>query len=287
MISKQEVKYFNSLAKDVPFPGTDYAYDVINRLSKALNIFKSKYDGKTYNILLSDGEEITFEMQSRYLAHLLGIDYKTLVNDENMKKLLYDILGFEDDNQINSYSVLCRIVENGDRVIDNDELSFDKILNYYKIMSKVSCFECLAGFNEFNFGYLAFDKKIFERRIGNNFTPNSVGYIFSKTEEKFAPLCMMGLKYDNYLDAMIPETFITPPNFADYLYCQELLLPIQLVISDDINLTKLSATPEEKIRLLNWFKSLIKTYDTNSFINVFGDYEMTLNEMATKRKILK
>ena len=46
--------------------------------------------------------------------------------------------------------------------------------------------------------------------------------------------------------------------------------------NDELN--KICATPSEKLSLLNMYKNLIEVYKTNSFIDVFADYESTLRE---------
>lgn len=287
MISRQELQYVSDYARKTPYPGDDYAFDVINRLSRALLIFKQKYDGKRYSLILSNGEEICFEIKSKNLAHLLGIDYKWISTSEYMRPLLSSVLDLSSSEYLNSYTVLQKIIEHGNRVVENDEVNFNKFLNYYKVMIKTSCFETLSDFNEFNFGVVNFDKSIFENSFGNKFLPSSNKFIFSQNDEALIPYCMMGLTNDNDTEIMIPETIIAPTNFSDYLYNQELLLPIQLLVNDDENLTKLVSTPDEKIRMLNLYKSIIRTYNTGSYINIFNDYETILRDGITKKKIFK
>lgn len=283
MISKKELQYVGDYARRVPYPGDDYARSVIEKLSKSMDIFKQKYDGKKYSLILSNGEEFSFEIQGKNLAHLLGVDYKGLTS-EYMKPVLENVLGFDINEQLNSYAVLSRIIENGDEVIKNDKDGSNKILNYYKLMVKTSCFDKLSDFNDFNFGCINFEKEHFENVSGKDFLPSSTKFIFSQNDEALIPYCMMGLKQDNYSDNMIPETFMAPINFSDYLVNQELLLPIQMLINDDQNLSKIIATPEEKIRILNLYKSLIQIYNTSSYINIFNDYETVLRENLVKRK---
>ena len=283
MISKKELQYVGDYARRVPYPGDDYARSVIEKLSKSMDIFKQKYDGKKYSLILSNGEEFSFEIQGKNLAHLLGVDYKGLTS-EYMKPVLENVLGFDINEQLNSYAVLSRIIENGDEVIKNDKDGSNKILNYYKLMVKTSCFDKLSDFNDFNFGCINFEKEHFENVSGKDFLPSSTKFIFSQNDEALIPYCMMGLKQDNYSDNMIPETFMAPINFSDYLVNQELLLPIQMLINDDQNLSKIIATPEEKIRILNLYKSLIQIYNTGSYINIFNDYETVLRENLVKRK---
>ena len=283
MISKKELQYVGDYARRVPYPGDDYARSVLNKLSSALDIFKQKYDGKKYSLILSNGEEFSFEIQARNLSHLLGVDYKGLTS-EYMKPLLERVLGFNPTDQLSSFKVLSRIIENGDEVIKNDKDSVNKFLNYYKLMVKTSCFDKLADFSDFNFGCIHFDKNEFERITGKEFLPSTTKFIFSQNDEALIPYCMMGLKQDNSSDDMIPETFMAPMNFSDFLVNQELLLPIQMLINDDQNLSKIVSTPDEKIRILNLYKSLIQTYNTGSIINIFNDYETVLREKATRRK---
>ena len=282
MISKQELQYVGDFARKVPYPGDDYARRVIDNLADALSLFKKKYYGKRYSLILSNGEEICFEIKEKNLAHLLGIDFRNI--STYMKPLLYSILGFEEYETFTSFGVLTRIVDNGDMVIKNDADNYDKFLNYYKVMVKTSCFDKLSEFNEFNFGCINFDKSIYESLTGNKFLPDATKYIFSQNDEALIPYCMMGLKSDNGSEVFIPETFLAPTNFSDYLHNQELLLPIQLLINDDQNLVKLMATPEEKIRMLNLYKSLIQIYNTGSYINIFNDYETILRDSVAKKK---
>lgn len=286
MISRQELQYVSDFARKTPYPGDDYAITVINRLATALDIFKKKYDGKRYSLILSNGEEICFEIKSKNLAHLLGIDFKWISTSEYMRPLLASVLKFGENDRFDSYSVLTRIVENGDDVLANDEANFNKFLNYYKVMIKTSCFGTISEFNEFNFGVVNFNKDIYEQATSTKFTPSSTKYIFSPTDEALIPYCLMGLTNDNDTELMIPETIMAPVNFADYLFHQELLLPIQLLVNDEKNLTRLVATPEEKIRLLNLYKSIIQTYGTGSYINIFNDYETVLRDASGKRKTI-
>ena len=287
MISRQELQYVNEYARFAPFPGKDYAYMVINKLANALDIFTKKYDGKKYSLILSNGEELCFEIKKKNLAHLLGIDYKLLSTGEYMKPLLNTVLGIDLNEPTNSYTVLTKIIENGDKVIENDRDNYNKFLNYFKLMVKTSCFDKLADFNEFNFGFINFNKDTYQNVINKPYSPMSTKYIFSSNDEALIPYCMMGLKNDNDTDIMIPETFIAPLNFPDYLMQQTLLLPIQMLINDGYELTKLVATSEEKIRILNLYKSLIKQYDTGSFIDIFNDYETILRDDCAKKRLEK
>lgn len=288
MISNKELQYISEYARKVPYPGDDYARDAMEKLALSLDIFKHKYDGKKYSLILSNGEEINMEIQKKHLAHLLGIDYKGIKQSEYMQPLLCDILGFSDGNMIDAYSLLTRIVENGDEVIANDKNNYNKFLNYYRLVVKTSCFEKFSDFNDFNFGVINFDKDIYYNATQKVFAPNSTKLLFSQSDEALIPYCMMGLVNDsNAPETMVPETLISPTNFNEFLIKQELLLPIQMLINDEQNLSKNVATAEEKLRLLHLYKSLIEIYKTESYINIFNDYETVLREDAVKKKTIK
>ena len=287
MISNKELQYVGDYARKVPYPGDTYATETIEKLAHTLSIFKKKYDGKKYSLILSNDEKINFEIQKKHLAHLLGIDFKGIMQSNYMKPLLYNVLGFSEGSAIDSYNLLSRIIDNGDAVIKNDRSNFNKFLNYYRLLVKTSCFEKFSDFNDFNFGIINFDKTFFQNETGRTFSPNSTKLLFSQNDEALLPYCVMGLILDSSsIGVMVPETLIAPINFHEFLINQELLLPIQILINDEENLSKNIATNEEKLRLLRLYKSLIEIYKTNSHINIFNDYETVLRENTVKKKTL-
>ena len=287
MISNKELQYVGDYARKVPYPGDEYARETMEKLATALQIFKQKYDGKKYSLILSNGEEINFEIQKKQLSHLLGIDFKGIMQSDYMRPLLYSILGFDEGSVIDSYSLLSRIIDNGDAVINNDKENFNKFLNYYRLVIKTSCFEKFSDFQDFNFGVINFNKVVYQDACQKTFTPNSTKLLFSQNDEALIPYCVMGLVNDSYTqDIMVPETLIAPTNFHEFIINQELLLPIQILINDEQNLSKNVVTAEEKLRLLHLYKSLIEIYRTGSYINIFNDYETVLRDNVVKKKIL-
>ena len=97
---------------------------------------------------------------------------------------------------------------------------------------------------------------------------------------------MMGILYDEIDKIYIPETLFAPLDFQNFFIGQELLLPIQILTDDSKTLTKLEASSEDKLNLLNMYKFIINSYKTNSFINIFNDYETTLKEDMFKERTL-
>lgn len=270
MITKQELYYASVPAYNAPYPGDDYAYDTINNLSYCCAIYRRDYEGKKYKLILSNGEKLEFEIKPWNLPHLLGIDYR-MITSLYMKPLFHNVLELCDEYKINSLVVLNRIIENADKVLANDEINPIKILNYYKIMLKTSCFLKFSKLKDFDFGVLDFNKNVYKNISNNYISSASNKYLFSKTNEELAPYCMIGLKYDNNLEIMVPETLVAPYDMADYLYGQRLILPLELLITNGEETNRVISTREDKIRILNFYKLLLDCYHTDIYINGFKE----------------
>ena len=284
MISNIELNYVTGYARSVPFPGVEYAKMVMDKLANAYNIYEEKYRDKNYSLILSNGEEIQFTILPKNLCHMLGVDYKNIIS-EPMTGTRENILDIKPYCQTSSFDILSRIIERSDDVIKNDSDYYNyKILNYYRILIKCSIFTKLSDFTSFNFGFINFDKETYENTTNKTFSPNSSKFIFTPSDEALIPYFMMGLKQDIDSKIYIPETLFAAMDFIDFFINQELLLPIQLLINDNQNLSKIIATSSEKLNILKLYKSIIQGYQTNSFINIFNDYETMLkNDIITKK----
>lgn len=277
MISKKELQYVGGYPNKVPFPEKNYAISVMEYLKKCLEVYKDVYSNKTFSFIFSDGEEINFALLNKNLWHLLGIDFKDLTNDD-ASETMQDVLGFNKDERKTSFDVLVRIIDRADDVIENDSIPSNyKIMNYYKSLTKSEMFLKLSKFDKFNFGCINFDKKTYESFDSNLFGPQSTKFLFTQSNEAVAPYFMMGLKYDEQCGHFIPETLIAPSDFTKFFREQELVIPTQILIDNLDNLSKINATSEEKLALLNLYKFIINTYKLNSRINIFSDYESVLS----------
>jgi len=278
MISKRELQFVNQYAKNVPFPGSNYALSCIEELIKAYEIYLKQYKNKGYSFIFSNGEEINFEILSKNLSHLLGVDYKNIMS-EPMAETSEKVLDLSTLENKTTFGVLERIIERAEEVIKNDSNPNNyKILNYYRIMIKASAFSKLTNFEKINFGCIDFDKQTYEKAIGQPFTPQSTKYFFTTSNEAVTPYFMMGITKDNYSNLYVPETIMAPENFEAFFQNQTLLLPIQLLVNDNFEFNKIKVTNEEKLKLLNMYKYIISAYKTNSFIDIYNDYENTLRE---------
>lgn len=276
MISRKELQYVSTHTKDVPFPGINYAAEVMENLHAAFKAYEQKYQDKSYNFILSNGEEFTFEIMAKNIAHLLGINHKGILSDF-MEPVRTEKLGIKPGDNVTSYDLLKIILDRAEDIIKHDATDKRRtILNYYKIMIRCIAFSKLSTFESFDFGCVNFSKEAYQR-TGNTFQGESTKFLFTTSDEAITPYFMMGLKRTEG-GLYIPETVMAPENFYKYLVNQTLLLPIQVIISSNDELNKICATPEEKLNLLNMYKGLINLYQTNSFIDIYADYESTLKE---------
>lgn len=266
MIKKEDVVHINKKASQAPFAGSSFAYDAINQLSYALFLFRKKYENKKYNLILSNGEEIVFEIKNKDLARLLGVDLKTIFSDKNMKHEFYELLGIKENDKISSFEVLSKIVENADLLIEHDEKNENRFLNYYRMMAKSILFNGLPPFEKFDYGIVNFDKERFQRIFNRRFGPRAKKYLMFPTDEEEIQFCFLGLAKDNETNVLVPEVFLTPTNFQNYLFSQELLLPEELIVDDKKRCDVILPTKTEKIQLLNLYKSIIEMYKTRSSI---------------------
>lgn len=278
MISKKELAYVGNYARRAPFPGREYAIEVLNELNKSYEEYKKKYMNKNYSLIFSNGEEIEFEISSKNLAHLLGIDFKNL-SSEYMENTCKNVLGLKPTDKKDSYSVLTRIIERSDEVLKNDSSpENNRILNYYKVMIKCISFSKLTEFDKFNYGCINFENSIYKEQTSNETSLSSDKLLFTPSNEAITPYFMMGINKSEENGVYYPETIIAPLNYSDFFKKQTLLLPIQILISDENELAKIVATPEEKIALLNMYKTIITENNTGSHIDIFNDYQNILRE---------
>ena len=85
------------------------------------------------SFILSNGEQILFEILSMNLSHMLGIDYKSLSSDY-MLSFREEVLNISGNAR--SFDLLEAIIKNINDVLKYDYDNNGKILNYYRIMIK-------------------------------------------------------------------------------------------------------------------------------------------------------
>lgn len=280
MITTKELSFVKSKADRVPYPGINYAEKTAEKLIKAVEDYDKFYANKEYDLILSNGEQILFEILSMNLCHMLGVDFKTLLN-EQYTPFREEILGLT--GNIKSYDFIKSMVNNIEQVLKYDNEHEQKLLNYYRIMIKCSIFEKLSNFSMFNFGVINFDKDTYRISSSSYFSGKSDKFLYVQSNEAAAPYFMMGiLPNGNTTDPeynpnkYAVETLIAPDNTCDFFKNQEVVIPTQILITTTNNMDKLEATPSEKLALLNQYKSIINNYGLKNRLNIYGDYESVL-----------
>ena len=284
MISRKELQYVDLWANKIPMPGYEYSMKVLNEIKKAYEFYNEVYKGKEYTFILSNSQEITFEVLSKNLCHMLGIDYKNITNEYFDQ---YRFEAFGSSEQLSSYELVQAIVENMEKVaeLDNDPANRAKAINYYKSAVKCAILRSFSDFKKFNFSVIDYfdrsDEAIEQERDYTNFK-----YLFVPSNEALAPYFMMGINKNEGENNHYVTTLIAPSNPKTIFDGQEVAIPTQIFVATSDNLTKINATPEEKIQLLTIYSNIVNMYGINNMINIYGDYAAMLNDM-TNVKTLK
>ena len=258
-------------------PGYEYSIKVLNELKDCFDQFNKKYKDKEYNIIFSNGEEIKFQILDKNLCHMLGIDFNNL-KGEYFNNYRLNVLGTNSQN-LSSYDLLQLILEHAEQVAryDNDLSHKEKAINYYKSGIKSEIFNKLSNFEQFNFGAINYEPG------DGKYDYSSQKKIFIPSNEAVCPYFMMGIKKDEEANNdYIVSTLFAPIAPKQYFENQEVIIPTQILVSDNDNLKKIQATASEKLRLLTMYKSIINDYKIPNRINIYGDYEATLNEDSIK-----
>ena len=152
MVSSRELRYVNSWASKIPMPGVEYSSEVMNSIRECYEIYNKKYKDKQYSIIFSNGEEIDFEIMTKNLCHMLGIDYDNIKGDY-FDIYRQEVFGINSDINFSSYDLLEMILEKADKIVemDNDSSVSAKVVNYYKSCVKCAIFKKFSNFENFDF----------------------------------------------------------------------------------------------------------------------------------------
>lgn len=277
MISLKELQYVSSWANRIPMPGIEYSIEILDEIEKCYNLYKEKYLEKNYSIIFSNSEEIDFEILSKNMCHMMGIDYNN-IKGEYFDNYRQDAFGTS-ATDISSFQLLELILENKQRVaeLDNDSSNSAKAINYYKSAIKCAIFNKFSDFEKFNFAAINCSVDEDAKYEGRKF-------LFIPSNEGTVPYFMMNIIKDN--GKYVVSSLMAPDNPREIFDNQEVVIPTQILITNNDILRKVSASPEEKIQLITMYTNIINRYGLQNRLNIFGDYETTLNELANT-KLLK
>lgn len=280
MISKKELGFVGNWAKKTPYPGVEYANEAILKLKQSFEDYRKFHLNKEYDIILSNGEQILFEILSKNLCHMLGVDYKNL-SSEYFDDFRDTILGVS--GTIQSYSLLEKLIEKMDDVLEYDYKNGGIIFNYYRIMIKCSIFETLSDFSRFNFGVINFNKQLYD----GIFNGNTEKFLYVQSNEAVCPYFMMGILPDNKSSSFdvkyAVETLIAPSMHRDFFKDQEVVIPTQIITTTSDRMIKKEADPNEKLALINQYNAIVSELSIPNKLNIFGDYQAMLVEDSKKR----
>lgn len=285
MISNKELSYVTNLAKIAPFPGKEYAIQVMDSLIESYNTFLRDYKNKYHNLIFSNGDEIEFAILDKNIAHLLGIDCTSIRNDE-MRETVERVLGINFLSYNSSFDILKAIIDRADDVVNNDSVPTNmKILNYYKVLIKSIIFSKISNFENIDFGCINYKKPTDSQARVIPYIEGCSKILFTQSNEAITPYFMMGFVYDEFDKIYVPKTTIAPIDFIDFFKNQELIIPTQVLTNDNDIFTKKIATNKEKLAIFNMYKRIIEVYKTNSTINILNDYENMLLTDEPKIKV--
>ena len=278
-ISKHELKYVDSWASKIPMPGKAYSMAVLNEIDDCFKIYNEKYKDKEYSIMFSNSEEIEFEILSKNLCHMLGIDYKNIMGDYFLN---YRANAFGTRADLTSYELLQLIIKNKEKVAeqDNNPNVQANAINYYKSAIKCAILKKLSDFEKFNF--IAINK---EQEEGSG---DKQKLLFVPSNEALVPYFFMGIKQgDDQIgkDKYFVSTLLAPEVPKIFFAGREAVIPTQIIINTEKYLNKIEATPEEKIQLLTIYKNIVNMYRIEYNLNINGDYEAMLNSLSNQRTI--
>ena len=282
MVSSKELRYVNSWASKIPMPGVEYSSEVMNSIRECYEIYNKKYKDKQYSIIFSNGEEIDFEIMTKNLCHMLGIDYDNIKGDyfDIYRK---EVFGISSDINFSSYDLLEMILEKADKIVemDNDSSVSAKVVNYYKSCVKCAIFKKFSNFENFDFAAINY--------FGDNekYDYSKQKMLFIPSNELVTPYFLMGIKQSDeeaIKGIYYVNSLVAPQNYINFFDNQEVIIPTQILISDNNNLKKINATADEKLRLLSLYKNIINQFSLPNKMNISGDYEVMLNEFTKVKK---
>ena len=277
MLTIKELQYVDLWANKIPMPGYEYSLNILKEMKKCYEIYNQKYKDKNFDVILSNSEEIEFEIMSRNLCHMLGIDFNNVKGDY-FNKYRQEAFG-NSSNNFNSYDLVELILDNMEKVaeLDNEPTNQAKAINYYKSSIKCEIFQKLSDFDKFNFAVI--NNGLYEDKNNRN--------LFVPSNEGLTPYFMMGLLQEPETNKYVVSTLLAPQEPKRYFENKEVMIPTQLLISDNDQLTKIEATAEEKIQLLTMYQNIINRYNIPNMMNIYGDYENMLNELSKSKVYTK
>lgn len=288
MITTKELQYVELWANKIPMPGVEYSLEIMKEIEACYKLYNNYYKDKEYNFLFSNGEEIVFEILPKNLCHMLGIDYNNIKGDF-FSRYREEVFGIN-TTDFSSYDLLEMLIEHKEKVVEYDNCIKNraKAINYYKSGIKCSIFKKISDFDKFNFAAINYNPET------ENEQYDKEKLLFMPSNETVCPYFIMTIRLadesNQNTEFLIPKyivvSLMAPREPKTFFENREVIIPTQILVSDNDTLTRLNATPNEKIQLLTMYKNIINTYNIPNKINIYGDYESILNDLNNHSRTL-
>ncbi len=203
------------------------------------------------------------------------MNYKSLTERENtvLKKLTSE----ENENTINSYSVLNSIAEDPERCIATNRYYGNQLFNFYRLKVRSEIFQSFSSFYSFNFGCIKFDAEISQQN-GYMTKMNSDHFLFIDSNNLKAPYYMMGLNTNDQEDCYV-ETLFANVDMQKMFKGQNISYPIMITINDEKNLIQKDASYSEKLSMLKQLKLIEEK--TGARVDAYYDQLMIYSHLAS------
>lgn len=276
MITLKELSNVNKYPRLAPFPGEEYAKEAFARMQEQLRLYETYFKGKEYSIIFSDGEEIDFKILEKNICHMLGIEYNNFFMDgDYYNYFLSNVLNI--NTKPTSYEWAKFILDAWEDVINYDKCSNGpRAINYFKCKIKCSIFEKLFELEEFNFGKLQ--------------TTDGTKLLYTQSNEPISPYFCIRLKQEDCSEptdnsSYIINSLLAPLiNELELYFKEEASIPTQIMVDNNNTVSRKEATPQQKIYLLNQYKSIILGCNGTNNLNIYGDYIASLSQATNIAK---
>jgi hypothetical protein len=219
MLSNQELKYFVK-KKNFPYPGEDYCKKTFEEVKRAVELYKEEFYGRVYQVTLSDDSSFTFMFWEKSLAHILGINYETMVA-LGVDKVLYG-----DNRKVTTFEFLNDLVNDIDNIVEYTKNN-DKI-NFYKIKVKTHIFNKFIGLHNLEFGCLNFNRdKAALNGISTQIRSDKI--LFIESVEDRIQFYMLGIAERKAGDRYT-ETLLAFEQPYRLMAKQEILMPVKISV---------------------------------------------------------
>ena len=283
MLTNQELNYMTK--KEIPYPGVAYSLNALKEVKMAIKEYQQNYENHIFDIEFSNGENIIFQIDRRNLAHMLGLNFKTLTDEEEKELIFEQLVGADGLQHITSFDILTAISENPRMCVELNELYDRRLFNFYRLKARSEIFQRFSSFYSFNFGCIKFSAEIAQNN-GYQTRMNSNHFLYIDSNDIKVPYYMMGLNSKD--DETYIETLFANKEVEKMFKGQTIAYPINITINNNENLVQKEASYLEKLSMLKTFK--ITEEKTGAKLDAYYDQLISYSKAAIieeKKQLLK